>query len=296
MIRLLKDKTTYETILRYVLGLVMLAYGWIKLLNTQFIIPSYLWEVPLKEMDGVTLTWAFLGHSSWYSRLLGLLEVIPALLLLFRKTQLLGALLLFPVLLNIFLINLAFDFLPLMQMLTASLLLMNLLLLLFHYPLLKAVYKQLIGRLVNTKSGLELAINTVLVGLVTFLVVEPQISLIQQRNFLTGDWKHQEPHYWILQESLPNKISQATADANEKNLHRYYFQPDNEVYEFLPGQSQPIYKHYELDEEHHLLTITNPNDPGDELKGSYQRINECTLEWQLEDGVKKLRLTEQKIK
>lgn len=44
------------------------------------------------------------------------------------------------------------------------------------------------------------------------------------------------------------------------------------------------------------VTITNPNDPADQLQGSYQRINEFTLEWRVENGLKKLRLTEQKIK
>lgn len=38
MTRFLKDKTTYETTLRYVLGLVMLSYGLIKVLRARFVI------------------------------------------------------------------------------------------------------------------------------------------------------------------------------------------------------------------------------------------------------------------
>lgn len=57
----------------------MLCYGLIKLLRTQFVIPSYLWSEPLKRIDGVTLTWVFLGYAPWFTMLLGGLEALPAI-------------------------------------------------------------------------------------------------------------------------------------------------------------------------------------------------------------------------
>ena len=106
MIKLLTRPATYQTLIRYALGLGMLPYGLTKIARTQFIVlPFHSWSEPLKDISGVTLTWAFLGYSPWFTVLLGFLEVIPAVLLLFRKTKLLGALLLFSVVLNVFLIN-----------------------------------------------------------------------------------------------------------------------------------------------------------------------------------------------
>lgn len=133
MINLMRNRIIYETIVRYALGIIMFSYGLIKILRIQFILPSSIYEEALKNIDGVTLTWAFLGYSPWFSILLGFLEAIPAVLLLFQKTKLLGALLLFPVLINVFFINVAYGFLSYMQLLSGGLLLMNIIILFFHY-------------------------------------------------------------------------------------------------------------------------------------------------------------------
>lgn len=80
-----KGESFWYLIIRYVLGLIMLAYGWIKILGFQFILPADVYEYQLKDLDGITLTWAFLGFSTWFSILLGLAEFIPALLLFLGK-------------------------------------------------------------------------------------------------------------------------------------------------------------------------------------------------------------------
>ncbi len=104
-------------------------YGLIKIFGIQFILPSEVYEIPLKDIDGVTLTWAFMGFSKWFSLLLGLFEFVPAVLLLFNKTKLIGAIILFPSLLAIFLINNAFDFFVHMKIFTGLLLLADLIIL-----------------------------------------------------------------------------------------------------------------------------------------------------------------------
>ena len=64
-----------------------MAYGMIKILQIQFILPSEVYDYELRKLDGVTMAWAFLGFSSWFSILLGLFELIPGFLLLFRRTK-----------------------------------------------------------------------------------------------------------------------------------------------------------------------------------------------------------------
>jgi hypothetical protein len=171
------NKTFYEGILRYMLGLVMLVYGLIKIFRIQFNLPDFVYEEPLKRLDGVTLTWAFLGYSPWFSVILGFSEAIPAVLLLFRRTGLLGALLIFPVLVNVFLVNMAYDFLPHMRLFSGGLLMMNITLLLFHYPVLKEFCKKVNHyQLTNKRAGLELAINTILVGVTIFWIVTSYLN------------------------------------------------------------------------------------------------------------------------
>jgi hypothetical protein len=101
--------TIFITVGRYALGLGILIYGISKLTNIQFQVSAWTYAHPLIQTSGSMLTWAFLGYQPWFQFLLGLCETIPGLLLLSRRTWRLGALLLFPVLLNVVLINFALD-------------------------------------------------------------------------------------------------------------------------------------------------------------------------------------------
>lgn len=148
----------------------MLAYGLVKILGMQFILPSSVYEYQLKELDGVTLAWAFLGFSPWFSVMLGFFELVPGVLLLFNRTKLLGAVLLFPIVLTVFLINNAYDFLPHMRVLTGVLLLMNLSLLLYDYKLFIRFSHEIL-RDQSTIKLIELIINFILIGSITFLII-----------------------------------------------------------------------------------------------------------------------------
>ncbi|QHT71344.1 hypothetical protein GXP67_34155 [Rhodocytophaga rosea] len=155
-------------ILRYVLGLIMVMYGLIKILGIQFPTTRQ-YTNSLNDVDGVTLTWAFLGYSTWFVILLGLFELVPAVLLLFRKTKLVGAILLFPVLLNVFLINNAYGFYMYMRVFTGVLLAIDLILILVHYKLFIRFFKELIHYPHTTKWP-EIVINCTIVGVITLLI------------------------------------------------------------------------------------------------------------------------------
>ena len=160
---------SWQLLIRYILGMIMMAYGMIKILQIQFILPSEVYDYELRKLDGVTMAWAFLGFSSWFSILLGLFELIPGFLLLFRRTKLLGAILLFPSLLTVFLINNAYGFLPHMRMFTGVLLLMNLLLLYPSHKLLIRFFKETLYQ--SPVSFTEIVINFLILGLVMVLII-----------------------------------------------------------------------------------------------------------------------------
>jgi uncharacterized membrane protein YphA (DoxX/SURF4 family) len=89
------------TVARLGLALGMLPYGISKLCDFQFQAGASNYAQPLGEIPGTILTWAFLGYSPVFQFLMGAFETVPAIMLLFARTQRLGALLLFPVLLNV---------------------------------------------------------------------------------------------------------------------------------------------------------------------------------------------------
>lgn len=95
---------------RYMLGLMMLLYGFAKVFKTQFPDPSlYSLLQPFGEMSPMGLLWKFMGYSLAYNIFTGMGEVIGGVLLFFRRTTTLGAMILIAVLSNVVMLNFTFD-------------------------------------------------------------------------------------------------------------------------------------------------------------------------------------------
>jgi hypothetical protein len=60
-------------------------------------------QKPVSALTGMELMWAFYGYSKVYPLVLGFFEIMGALLLLFRKTRLLGGLVITSILFNVIL-------------------------------------------------------------------------------------------------------------------------------------------------------------------------------------------------
>ncbi len=91
--------------IRYALAYLMFFYGTGKLFNRFFDITYLAQDTKLGELSSFYLTWYFFGRSTVQIIFLGLMELIPGLMLLFRRTYFLGAVLLLPVSANVFIVN-----------------------------------------------------------------------------------------------------------------------------------------------------------------------------------------------
>ena len=80
--------------LSYALGLWMLLYGMSKIMALQFQVFPSTYVEPLAEVRGFFAIAAFFGRFHWLEVLLGFVESIPSILLLFRRTRSIGAILL----------------------------------------------------------------------------------------------------------------------------------------------------------------------------------------------------------
>ncbi|WP_426753806.1 hypothetical protein [Myxococcus sp. Y35] len=96
--------------LRYMLATAMLSYGLAKVLMTQFRFPE-LRELlrPLGDASPMGLMWDFMGYSPGYNLFTGGAEVLGAVLLCFRRTTTLGALVVVGVMSNVVMLNFAYD-------------------------------------------------------------------------------------------------------------------------------------------------------------------------------------------
>jgi hypothetical protein len=99
-----------RTFVRYLLAAAMLYYGAIKLTRTQFPAPTVGDLItPLGEFSRTELLWNFMGISRAYGLFGGLLEFVGGLLLLWRRTTTLGALVLLGAIANVAVLNFAYD-------------------------------------------------------------------------------------------------------------------------------------------------------------------------------------------
>jgi hypothetical protein len=94
----------------YVLAFFLLKYGFDKVFKHQFYYPEpAILHTPLGLLDNDILYWSTMGKSYSYSVFMGILEIIPAFLLLSRKFRLLGSCIALGVFLNVFAVNIGFD-------------------------------------------------------------------------------------------------------------------------------------------------------------------------------------------
>ena len=95
---------------RYFLATAMLTYGLVKVFKFQFYLPEPVTlYTDLGEVPRDLLFWSTMGTSRSYSIFTGSLEVLAGLLLLGRRTTLVGALLGLGIMANVLAINLSFD-------------------------------------------------------------------------------------------------------------------------------------------------------------------------------------------
>lgn len=95
---------------RFALALTMIGYGAVKVIPTQFPSPSLDRLIqPFGDASPMGILWTFMGASAAYTIFAGLSEMLGGLLLVSRRTTLLGALVSMGVLINIVLMNFSYD-------------------------------------------------------------------------------------------------------------------------------------------------------------------------------------------
>ncbi len=96
-------------IIRYTIAFNLAGFGWKKLLGLQFVVPTEISDKPMNQQSGEWLTWYYFGHSVAFGVILSIIQIVGSYLLLFRRTLLFGATILFAFMLNLALINIFYQ-------------------------------------------------------------------------------------------------------------------------------------------------------------------------------------------
>jgi hypothetical protein len=104
----MKSYPGYLDWMRYLSAWLLFTYGLSKLAGVQFTLHQDITQRSIGSLSGFQLTWYYYSYSHVYATILGLTQLAGATMLLFRKTALLGAAIMTPVMANILMINLFF--------------------------------------------------------------------------------------------------------------------------------------------------------------------------------------------
>lgn len=102
-------KYSFQIILRYFLAYNLMIFGASKVLDAQFPPSLSALDITLADMHPSTLAWTFFGYSFHYEFFIGCGQILAVLLLFFRRTATLGAILLTIIMSNVVFVNFAYD-------------------------------------------------------------------------------------------------------------------------------------------------------------------------------------------
>lgn len=241
-----QNATTYRLI-RWGIAAIMLMYGFAKLAGAQFTILDSELDKPMGHVEGFWLTWYFFGFSHIYGSLIALAQIAGGLLLTFRKTTLLGACILFPIVFNIVLID-VFYRIDHSALLMAVLVLTGLIILLrIHKQELKDVFWRQQNRLFPSSSfGRNFVAAQWLVRLALILLMAGAMYWVANYNnrnptVLDGVWDVVE---YKVPNNAPDMPSTIFFERNRAGLC---------VFKFTNGTYQS--HNFAVDEKSHLLQI-----------------------------------------
>ncbi|MGD0797970.1 MAG: hypothetical protein ABR910_09620 [Acidobacteriaceae bacterium] len=278
-------------LLRFTIAMFMFEYGLAKLFPLQMApISIAILNEPVGHVSPMTFLWSLIALNPAYESILGLAEVVGGVLLLFRRTALLGALFSSFVLANVVLDNFFFD-VP-VKLFATALLLASLFLVL---PDLSALFRFFWLRQPAVPNGVwapptsrrafRITIRTFeIIFLVFFLALAPFGMFMgwkQRRNEahisspLLGAW-HLDPAHpasgpFITPEGLPatdlylDTVVRAFTRSSDGTLWRTYPRIDagaHTIAVFIPASSNEVTYSWQMpDPDHIILTSLPPEAP-----------------------------------
>jgi len=240
--------------IRYWLAFEISTYGFAKVFKTQFnhaFIRDY---TLLKDASGFDLTWFYFGYSEVMTLMVAILQIGGSILLLFRRTSLLGCLILLPVMTNILLINLFYD-IALGAFINSVMFTIGLTFIFsFYWPKIKAVlFSSLPASAVSINFWLRNVLRTLVIGGSAGIILY-FAQQMDEDNPLSGVWNTENfirnndtlnHANWQTDTLLWNKIYFDYNNSISLNSNPFYFEKNRGFKGF-----------YKWDDKKLLLTAT----------------------------------------
>lgn len=248
---------------RFYLAFMMLSYGAVKVIQSQFPSPGLDRLVqPFGDASPMGLVWTFMGASAGYNFFAGAGEMLGGLLLTTRRTTLLGALVTIGVMSNVAALNYCYD-VP-VKLFSSHLLLMAVFLvapdlrrlidfLVLHRPVSAVEYRPFLGRWKWLRYGALTLRTLVVVGFTGMLLTVAQES---RKKF--GDLAPRSPFYgiWNVEELETDGTNRPPLITDAGRWRRVIFDYPTVVSVHLMSGT-PVRYGLKLDEEKKVLTVSS---------------------------------------
>jgi len=229
-----------QTTIAYLTGFCISLFGWKKLFHLQFRTPLSIADLPMSQLDGETLTWYYFGHSFVFGCIIGLIQITGAFLLFFRRTRFAATLLLFPVMLNILLVNIFYQ-MNAGALLQSILLTLGLIYILFQqYPALISLLFP-VPKAPNDKKNLFQWLVPIAITFIGFFFISELRFRLPDRSRIYGRYEVKE--FYINGRPLSMPV-----DGNKDSiLTRVYFDLDNVCVLEYNSQNRRLLANYTLE-------------------------------------------------
>lgn len=258
----------FRIYLRYSLAAAMISYGAMKVIQSQFAPPTLDRLVtPFGSSSPMGILWAFMGVSKAYNVFTGAIELASGILLTFRRTTLLGALIAAGAMANVVALNYSYD---------VSVKIYSTQLLLEAVVLVAPDVRRLLDvllfdvRPLFRKQAFEttsLVVRTSLVaGFIAFVfydVVETsKVAGLGQRSPLRGVWE--------VNELTDNGVARPPLTTDATRWRRVVFDNPTNMSVFLMNDTRTRFNS-KLDEKTHTLKLRNRENRSEVLTLTYAR-------------------------
>lgn len=222
------------------------SFGWKKIFHLQFQVPLHIVDEPVGHLSGEWLTWFYFGYARAFAYLVGGIQILGSVLLLFRKTRLLGVMVILPVILNIMFINIFYQLNP-------GALFQSIVLVIGVIFILMLDYKRLVETFFRTKESLSETFHLVTVtkNSLRFVIVAAAFGFVVNVKNMTDKNPLLAGRYNV--ESLIINDAVVDPDFRKGVITKVYFDLGNTLIIKYKNPDHQIIAPYEFDVQKNIL-------------------------------------------
>ncbi len=271
-----------STLLRYWIAFLLVDFGFLKIFEVNFNYSYHIDDSLVSALTGSELTWKYYGFSYAFAVILAFFQIIGSILLLFKRTILLGITILLPVMLNIVLINIFYNIGPI-TLFTSILITIGLTYLFMQQKVnVIKIFNEYKNTLPSIGNSISRSIARILCIFIPFLFVIYYNYDVHLSKKYFGKWKIESltRNGRLILENEWQKDTLAWKTIYIEERGKMYFCPNPYMY----VDSTSIFMKYHYDDKKQNFKVIsyekNPNKP-DTIAVQINNFRDKSMQWKM---------------